>query len=305
MKNTINYYYNLHIEYLHFYHQKYYFKIWYQDYVFLPCYRSNEELLSLFELNQELVRRNQNYHQIIKNKENTISTLIEGVPYVLLRLGNTLNRKVSLIDIHPLKVLNNHYPILNRFSWVSLWSNKIDYIESQIEHTKLDYKEVLPSISYMIGMGENAISYIQNTLLERKWEDDGLVVSHRRVKATDTLFDYYNPLSFVIDHQSRDIAELLKSLFLEGTYQLEEIDDYFSTLGLSEYGFRLLYGRMLFPSFYFDYYEDLLNHNRTEKELLLLNDRIEEYEIYLQDIYQCMQKYANIPAVEWLQNKRM
>lgn len=306
MKNTINYYYNLNIEYLHFYHQKYYFKIWYQDYVLLPCYRRQEELNALFELNQELIKVDRNYHQIIKNKENTIITIIENVPYVLLKLGNTLNKKVSLEDIrqYPISNSKNYLP-LNHFSWVSLWSIKIDYIESQIEHTTLDYKEIFPVISYMIGMGENAISYVQNTLLElTPREEDRLVVSHRRARVTDDVFDYYNPLTLVVDHKARDIAEMLKSYFLEGDYNLDEIDHFLSSLDLSEYGWRLLYGRMLFPSFYFDYYEDLLAHNVTEKELILLNDRTDEYESYLNDIYLIIRRYSLIPPVDWLQNKR-
>lgn len=305
MKNAINYYYNLSVEYIHFYQKKYYFKFNTQDYVLLPYNRTKEELMALYKLNQEVIMYDYNYHQIIINKNNIPITLIDNITYVLIKLGNNIDKKIELEDIYPLPIkVDKDTEILVRFSWPYLWSQKIDYIEYQVQHLEIEYPNLTENIWYYIGMGENAISYIRNTLLEiNLQEEDKLVVAHKRIHINDDLFEYYNPLSLIIDHPTRDISEILKSYFLEDKHDLKKIEEYLETIQLSPSGYRLLFGRMLFPSFYFDLYEQAIKHEISEKEIILLNNRMIEYEDFLIDIYLILKKYTKLPEVDWITKK--
>lgn len=305
MKNAINYYYNLNVEYIHFYQKKYYFKINNQDYVLLPYNRTKEELIALYKLNQQVIMYDYNYHQIIMNKNNVPITLIDNITYVLIKLGNNIDKKIELEDIYPLPIkIDKDTEILVRFSWPYLWSQKIDYIEYQVQHLEIEYPYLTENIWYYIGMGENAISYVKNTLLETNLqEEDKLVVAHKRININDNLFEYYNPLSLIIDHPTRDISEILKTYFLEEKYDLKKIEEYIETIQLSPCGYRLLFGRMLFPSFYFDLYEQAIRHEISEKEIILLNNRMIEYEDFLIDIYLILKKYTKLPEIDWLTKK--
>lgn len=304
MKNAINYYYNFNIDYLHFYHQKHFFKFLYNDYVLIPYNRSEEEVMPLYELNSEVLRLDSNYHRIILNKDKNPVTIIDNNPYILLQIRNIKNRELDLDDIYSLPISQKAKNVLNRFVWAYLWAKKIDYIEYQIEHFEMEFPILTENIWYFIGLGENAISYVQDTLREEiPTEQDKLVISHRRVTANYTLFDYYNPLTLIIDHQTRDIAEFLKSYFWSGKYDMQKIEDYFERTSFSNYGYRLLLGRLLFPSFYFDVYEKVIDHQMDEKEIVLINGRIKEYEEYINNIYFLLRRYATLPNIEWINKK--
>ena len=47
----------------------------------------------------------------------------------------------------------------------------------------------------------------------------------------------------------------------------------------------LLIARILYPSFYFDKYDDIVNNKENESSILKITSRINEYEKYLNDIF--------------------
>ena len=60
----------------------------------------------------------------------------------------------------------------------------------------------------------------------------------------------------------------------------------------------------MYPSFYFNLYDDIISNKKEEKELLKITSRINEYEQYLYEIYLYLKKIYNIPEVEWLKKRR-
>lgn len=275
------------------------------QYMFLPFTRTLEEAKSLYHLNVELCKNNSNYHKIMLNRNNQILTFVEQKPYILLQVVNSTNRKLLLEDLQwsytltsqQLKLLQ---PIM-RYDWLNLWKEKIDYFEYQIHHFQNKYPILVQSLTYFVGLGENAISYIQNTFDE---ESQALflpvTVSHRRVSVLEELVDFYNPINLIVDYRVRDIAEYLKSSFYYDYYNLDEIDLFLQKIELSRAESRLLYGRMLFPSFYFDLYEEIINGYQPSEMILKVIKRIPEYERFLYDLYFILQKYNNIPPVTWI-----
>ncbi len=305
MKNAIKYYYNLNVENIHFYHQKYFFNIGNSTYSFITYNRAQEEIIPLFELNKIIIQQDPNYYQIVPNRDKMPITVVDNIAYILLRLNNSTNREIQISDIHFIPIiLDKKIEILNRFSWTYLWSQKIDYIEYQLKHYEIEFPALIENVWYFIGMGENAISYVQNIIQSNNMTNqDYLTVAHRRLSSKDKLFDYYNPITLVVDHPARDVAEYLKSSFLNDTYDMAKIEQYIKSINFTASGYGLLFGRLLFPSFYFDIFQKVINKELEEKNILLINERIHEYELYLNDIFIILKKKADIEPIDWLIKK--
>ena len=187
-----------------------------------------------------------------------------------------------------------------RNNWYLLITRKIDYLEYQRNHLKNRDKTLLTSFDYYIGMAENSVSYFNSAIKSVKPTDiDRLSITHRRIYSLN-YNNYYDPLSIVIDHESRDISEYLKYIFLKDEYDINTLKRFFDSLNLSQYGYLLLYSRMLYPSFYFDSYENIVNNNKSVKELVKIIKRSSEYEEYLNTIYKLINRKIKIPKVDWV-----
>lgn len=292
LKNIIEYFYNLKIDTLHKNTNRYEFEIDKNRYYLILSYRYEKELEQI----ENLIKNNQNFDQIIHNINSKLITNISGKNYLLLKKSN---KKTSIEDeiLNYYKILlpSQLYFNIDRTDWVYLWSEKIDYIEYQKTHLKGEYPLLEESINYFIGMAENAIMYIRNCFNENNDSDD-IVLSHKRI----TNKEFNSPVNLIVDHRSRDISEYLKYLFFNNNYDYIKISQYLQKLNLNNYMYRLLYGRMLFPTFYFDKYDDIVNKNESEKEILIILKRVEAYEDFLKNIYSIINQNTAIKKVDWL-----
>ena len=59
--------------------------------------------------------------------------------------------------------------------------------------------------------------------------------------------------------------------------------------------------RVLFPSFYFDVYESIINGYIKEKEIEKILVRAKDYESYLSKIYILINKNQSIFKIDWLE----
>ena len=243
-----------------------------------------------------MIKDNKNFDQIIRNINSKLMTNINGKNYLLLEKSN---KKTSIEDelLNYYKVLlpSQLYFNIDRTDWVYLWSEKIDYIEYQKIHLKGEYPLLEESINYFIGMAENAIMYVRNCFKEDNNLDD-LVLSHKRIISKE----FNSPINLIVDHRSRDISEYLKYLFFTNDYDYIKINQYLQKLNLNSYMYKLLYGRMLFPTFYFDKYDDIVNKNKSEKEILAILKKVEAYEDFLKNIYLIINQNTAIKKVDWL-----
>lgn len=292
MKNIIEYFYNLKIDTLHKNRNRYEFEINKNRYYLVLAYRYEKELEQI----ENLIKDNKNFDQIIRNINSKLMTNINGKNYLLLEKSN---KKTSIEDelLNYYKVLlpSQLYFNIDRTDWVYLWSEKIDYIEYQKIHLKGEYPLLEESINYFIGMAENAIMYVRNCFKEDNNLDD-LVLSHKRIISKE----FNSPINLIVDHRSRDISEYLKYLFFTNDYDYIKINQYLQKLNLNSYMYKLLYGRMLFPTFYFDKYDDIVNKNKSEKEILAILKKVEAYEDFLKNIYLIINQNTAIKKVDWL-----
>ena len=157
-------------------------------------------------------------NQIILNKDSSPITIINNIPFVLLKINHITQNDNIINDIFYIQ--NHTYninfdKILLRDDWIKLWTEKIDYYEYQISQLGKKYPILCNSLSYFIGIGENAISYLINN---QSKSTKRLVVSHRRIDMSENISEFYNPLNFIIDCRSRDIAEYIKNIYFQDCY---------------------------------------------------------------------------------------
>lgn len=301
MKNIIEYYYNIKIDNIINKDDTYSFNINNQNYIFKPYYKNEETADSCYRLNSILSNAIP-LNNIIPNKYNSPITPFENISYILIQNKN--KNKISLPTIS--NISNTLIPEitgiknLERNNWEILWENKIDYYETQMNENSKKYPLIRESFDYFIGLGEIAISYLVNTKLEEK-----KTIYDNKVPSHNTIYNsLYDPSNIILDHKARDLSEYIKYSFWNNNQNIiNELNKYFSHNYYSKYGIRVLYSRILYPSFYFDLYDQILSGKREEKELNKIINRITEYEIYLYNIYLYLNKFYNIPEIEYIKKQ--
>ena len=128
-------------------------------------------------------------------------------------------------------------------------------------------------------------------------------ISHQRVDSNFLKIDFYNPLNLIIDYRIRDLAEYFKSCFFKNTLSSLEIINYLRKIKMSFNDYLYFYIRMLFPSYYFDCFDLIVNQEIKETEILKIIAKQNEYEYLLYEIYNLFKNYINIPGIEWINKK--
>lgn len=300
MKNIINYYYNINILNLYEVNNKYYFNYKNNDYIFLFFDRLIFEAPSIYNVYLELKRRRVLTNDIVLNKDNQILTIVDGMPYILIK-DNLKNR---MININDLLYFQNNTSNMNfdkkmiRFDYVKMWESKIDFYEEQYKTIQKQYKLIDDSFDFYIGLGENAISYLVNNKIKQV----DFFVSHRRIDINKGSFDFYNPVNYIIDSRVRDLSEFIKNSFFNNKINFDIIKIYLDYMNFSKDEYVLLISRLLFPTYYFDMYDLIVNKKIDQSALLNIIERTGEYLSMVKKIFMYIvyQKKTNIPFIEWI-----
>ncbi len=305
MNNAILFYYNLKPDKIINNNSYYYFYINNVMYHLITYYKNIDDAESIYKINNYMLSLGLPVHKIIMNKDSKIITYIDNVPYILYQINLSYNKNITLKDINIISKSSYYNKNLARDNWDTLWANRIDYLEYHINQNGKKYPIIVESFSYFVGMCENAISYIRNTYDEEKKEyTDNYVISHDKLIYNNNLYSLYDPLNIIIDHKARDLAEYIKLSFFNDNFNIyEELEEHFKNNYYSRYGIRLLFGRVLYPSFYLDMYDQIITNTLNEDKVLEIINRINDYEDYLKNIFIFLNKIYIIPEVEWLMKK--
>lgn len=300
MKNALQYYYGLVATDIHQINKQYSFRIGKNHYVFLPTDRNIEELKEVYQISRLLNQQGIYSHDIVLNNSGGMITFVNQMPYILLQTYVKNDDIVILSDLiyfqNKTKKISSH-PLLIRNDWYTLWTNKIDYFEYQVSQLSKKYPRIRESFSYFVGLAETSISLFK---MLGKRDVKSLSIAHKRMHAHDTLFDLYNPLNFILDVSCRDASEYFKSAFIDQDDVINEIIYYLNYSNLTEYEAQMFFVRLLFPTFYFDLYEDVITGDVKEKELLKVVVHIEKYEFMIKQVYQYLRTIIYLPEIEWL-----
>ena len=295
MNNFIEYFYGIKIDKV-IYNDKYYSFI-YSGFVY-RLYIYNDEsrgVKFLYDTNRMLVG-NTLMSEIIINRNNDILSSYNGFVYILIKIYANVNKVISLDEISFLS--NSMYKENINVNWGILWSNKIDYLEDLINENGKKYPLIVDSFNYFVGMAENAISYFNTIDIDSGYK---YVVSHKIIRWDDTVEVLYNPMNVIFDFRVRDVAEYIKNSFFNKNYNVfEELVNYLRKNYLSLTEVKLLISRLLYPSFYFEMYEDILIDNKEEKIILDVISRLDEYEDYLGKVISFFKINYDIEEIGWL-----
>ena len=294
MNNAILFFYNINVSNIKKVNDNYYFKYINNDYGIYLYNRDPFDSAFIYNLNLELLNSGLIGYEIIITKDKNILFTYEEKNYILMKIPNIKNKVITYNDIKNFNfpIYDNRYRKLDKSNWGLLWENKIDFIDYQFRQMKDKFKTIENNIDYYIGIWENAISYFNNNIIETNIK----YVSHRRITESTDLLEFLNPLNFIIDYKERDIGEYLKSYIINNNYYLNSFDRYIT----GKENIILLVSRLLFPSYFFDLYEDIIIGKKDEKEIEKVKDKGQNVIKLVRYIFD---KYQNIPYINWIKKE--
>lgn len=290
MRNIINYYYGLFATDIIKNGRNYRFIMNGIEFVFMPC---SEDMNKIIDLYSFLYSNGIYCHEIVYNKENSLITFYSNIPYVLFKKNNSNRQKIGIMDI-----INYNIPINyeKKFNWSELWSQKIDYYEYQINQFGKKFPLIRESFSYYNGMIETAIC-LANLIDKNNLK---FYLNHNRIKYNENLDDFYNPLNLVLDVKIRDVCEYFKEQFFYGKIDFSEVESYIYQSKLTNDEAILFLARMLFPSYYFDAYDEIMQGVKEEEKIKAYLEKVDLYEKFLSKICYTLKLFYQIPEIEWI-----
>ncbi len=216
--------------------------------------------------------------------------------------------------------------LLRYNQWVEFWTTRLDSLQERYRDISVngprgefDYL-FYDSFPYYEGLTENAIQYIVDYEYDRNGQEEGsYTITHDRFYAGSWIpikqehHVYLKlPTNLVIDHPVRDVAEYIRYLVTEKARANDIstfLDDYTRSKPLTRGGWRLLYGRLLFPATYFDVVETYYKTSRSSEQTMLLSNlkyvlSVEEnHESFMKNFFKISalpREVVNIEPVGWL-----
>jgi len=304
MRETIRYYYNIYPKEISEIDNGCYFYFNGFKYYFLKYTRNVNEIKLLADMSNDLYNKNILVSTFILSKDNNYSVKVDDDIYVLLRVNSIENDSFNLKDVvyfNNLLISKDNLVISE--DWASLWMKKVDSFEMEVSEINTEYPILQESFDYYVGLAENAISYFKDTSLEEDIKSAKINLNHKRIDANVYSGHINNPLTFTFDYEVRDVAEYIKSKFFDGILDFDEIEDFILDSNLSKASMRLLFSRLLYPSYYFDALVKIFVYDESDEILSRYIDRVNEFEDLLLDIFNLISKKYNIPPIEWLINR--
>ena len=209
------------------------------------------------------------FYIIIPNVYGNVVSFFEKSYFILICfMGRNLVENIIKQILNPIKINN-----LSCTFWNFLWKRKVDYYES-IYYSKLinvDFEQLRTAPRYLC---------------------------HKKI----SLCNSFNISNFIVDYRSRDIAEILKLIFV---YKKNIEFDFREILHqLNYWESVLLYARIIFPTFYFDCIDDFLDNKILNLEIFN-EDFFDNYEMFLNNISRIINDYFSIPEILWIKKRTL
>lgn len=287
MKNVIKYYYNLDVSSIKQVDKNYYLLIDNTNYLLCECDLNSFNKIRMYV-------NNPYFHKIINTINNNYYINFNNKTYILLKI-NFLSKKITIKDVIDFNFsISNIVNIKNE--WINLWQEHVDYLEYQIKNSISDNKLLSNSSYYYIGLAENAIQFLKDNDVS----SNKLCLSHKRTRIGDTLTDMYNPINIILDSKVRDLAEYIKDYYFycdnHNIYNIiiEQINSFDTSEKI------LFYARLLYPTYFFDLFNQYLDGNEITNTLNNILSKANEYERFLSNILTEIKKTTYIINIDWL-----
>lgn len=259
----------------------------FDSYILKNIKNIDANLIDIYNMNLYLLNNNILCNKIILNKDNNISSLYNDNIYVLIKPVPNYKKRISFSDIISYDRMINK---IDKVTWRELWIKKLDYYGYKISQNNKKNKLLSESFSYFEGITENAIQLLYDS------KDVPLYISHRRIGYKSTLYDLCDPFNIIFDTRVRDMADYFKSALFEN--RETKILKYLNKLNIDET--KLLYIRILYPSFYFDLYDQIFLYGGNNKIKEIIN-MIPKYELFIKELGNYINRYNHIIDIpQWL-----
>ncbi len=232
------------------------------------------------------------YHLLILTKDGNMTFNYDNKEYVLLKIREDINKKVNIFDF-------NKYKVPGSFNWGKLWSERIDYYETQVEEVIKD-ESIKYSLQYYIGLSENAISMYND--LSNLYDNDLITftLSHHHLEVPLNVIDFYDPVNIFIDNSVRDISEYIKNIFFEENLTNYEILTLIDNINFTEVSANYFLVRLIYPTYFFKVYDDYIESKNLDKKIFLIIKKSPEYELLLKQIYSRLITKYSIKINAWI-----
>lgn len=248
--NLIFFLYGIKIDYIRQRENEYIFFFNNDFYVFKECFDTEEKLIFL----NKFILTNNRFHSLIKNRYSRFLSSFNNSFYILMKVRIRTNRFVVLDD-----VLENNLILstidARDLNWTRLWKDKVDQVELYINKVNLEINN-LAIINYFLNLSDLAINYF-NEHIRRDLVP--LTLCHKRMSVNLDLYGYYSVVDVVFDHYMRDVAEFIKCDIYSD--KMLDINKYKSIEGSRD--IHLLISRLLFPTYFFDIFDDYVLNNKS------------------------------------------
>lgn len=278
----------------------------YQGYIFKLFFvnETEESIKQLNDLSLLLARYfNNDVVYIVKNKYNKyISNYLNDNSICLLTYKNQEKIDVSMFA-------KLHIAFFNYFDYkvkleniIVLWDERVEYILNQCL-VNLNFDNYTDYLLYQysmsaIGMSYNALQYLRDIQIDFNRKNYSCTLTHRRIHKLSKL-EFFNPFNLIIDHSSRDLAELYKNDLIDLSTLLKLCNYY--NYQIDEYEYIL--ARLLFPTSIFDVIEDLSSLSLPYEHKNEVLDSIKQYKLQVEKLkqyYNSIISFINIRPIEWI-----
>ena len=122
----------------------------------------------------------------------------------------TLN---DIINFHSYSLKNNEK--LNLYTVKELWMKKLNFIEQVIMPSlrieEYYYQLLIICVTHAIGMATNAISYLQDLIIDYSKDIEIITLAHKRLKLNS--YELLNPFNLIIDSPPHSFKVIVNFLF--------------------------------------------------------------------------------------------
>lgn len=246
------------------------------------------------------------FSQDLFNKRGYIVPTRDNSLVVLSEFGNVSlvaieEFKVSLNDLIRMHQYGMNYESKTKLSYIkNRWINKLNLIETKIAPSlKVDeyyYQLIMICLTHATGMANNAISYLEDTIIDYNDNLKVTTLTHKRINLNS--YDLLNPFNIIIDSPMRDLAELYKNDLISFDTLKSLLTQYQAT----PKDVSILFSRILYPTTFFDLMEnDYLRRTDITNEIETYYRSINQQMIKIKKIHNYLVVSYGIRKINWLE----
>lgn len=273
----------------------------YQNYHF--CLVLNEKsIVETEEINNYIIGLSE---QLFNKKSYIVPTrdnqLIALSSYGNVSLVAVENFNVNLDSLKMMHQVGMNHKSIKLSNIKNKWIHKLELVEQKIVPSlKIEeyyYQLVIICVTHAIGLASNAISYLEDTIIDFGEEINVTTLTHKRIKLNS--FDLLNPFNLIVDSPVRDLSELYKN----DQITFEELIDLLYEYHVGPKEASILLSRVLYPSELFDLLEDHYQ-KRGDITYLIKNyyENVDRNINKIKKLHSYLTSNYGIRKINWLNN---